>query len=112
MALITLPDNNFDDGVLPIVPQVWALGKCGSSEKNLTVDDVKEIIAETVKETDDKLMVNGVEAGTDNYVRNGQLNDGKLQLNVGEDEKNVEIDLTDLQTDSLSEDEIKKAVQG
>lgn len=106
MALITLPDSNFDDGVLPINP----ICKCGGSSKGLTIDEVKEIIAQTVKESDDKLMVNGVEAGTDNYVRSGELEDsGNLKLNLGED-KETNIDLSELQTKPIAADDIKNLI--
>lgn len=110
MALITLPDSNFDDGVLSLKPQVWTT-KNGSGSEGMSVSEIKKLIASTVKEEDDKLMVNGNVAGTDNYVRSGQLNnDGTLKLNLGED-KEADIDLSDLQTEALSLEDIKKAAQ-
>lgn len=113
MGLITLPDSNFEDGVLPLKPNVWTTGKTGgTSSDGLSVSDIKKIIAETVTEKNDNLMVDGKVAGTDNYVRSGELNeDGNLKLELGEG-KETDIDLSDLQTKPLTSDDIKKAAQG
>lgn len=112
MGLVTLPDSNFEDGVLPLKPSVWTTGNGSSSGDGLSVNDIKKIIAQTVTETNDKLMVNGKVAGTDNYVRSGELEkDGNLKLELGEG-KETDIDLSELQTKPLTSDDIKKAAQG
>lgn len=108
MGIIILQDGNFEDGVMPLKPQNWTLKGSGDGE-GLSASDVKKIIAETVKESNDNLMVDGKVAGTDNYVRSGELKeDGNLKLDLGEG-KETDIDLSDLQTEALSVEDIKKA---
>lgn len=105
MTLIGLNDFTYDDGNLPLSPQLWV--KKNNNNNTFDEDTIKKIISENVKEINDKLVVSGKEVGTDNYVRSGKLNDeGTLTLNVGEDGKDVEIDFSKLKTEALSESEV------
>ena len=86
MALIELNDSKFDDGNIYFIPST----PCKGDENALTEEDVKRMIAES-----------------DKYVREGELDkDGKLVLKVS-DSDDTTIDLSDLKTEPISEEEVK-----
>lgn len=111
MALIILPEGTFEDGVLPLTPKNCLKSGCCGTGSGLSKSDIIKIVEELVSETNDKLMVNGKEKGVDNYVRSGKLQeDGNLKLDLGEN-KEADIDLSDLQTGRLTSDEIYNAAK-
>lgn len=93
-----------EDGNLKLIPQAWAVRGVVSSTKKM-----QELIADSIHEVNDELLVVGEAKLYDNYVRNGELdNDAQLKLDLGEG-KTVDINLSKLDSEGLSIDEIRKA---
>ena len=99
--------NFGENGNIKLVSQLWAVR---GNSSTFTKEEIKDIISDSIKEEGDKIMVNGKEIGVDNFVRKGELetanNATKLKLDMGEKDKSVEIDLTYLDSQAISENTI------